>query len=233
MDYFLPLVISTAAIDSINPCAISVLLLSIAFLASVKKERKAILLSGFIYILAVFVSYILIGVGILHVLTQFGEAKLIQKIGAALIVLIGLYAILTELFPKMPIKLQIPSFSKPLIGKVIFMGTYPAAFVLGVVVALVEFPCTGGPYLFILSMLQARETLISGLGYLIVYNIVFVLPLVAVLLFAGNKKVVAWFEARKSKNARAFRITLNVGLIVIGVLMFVLSFYAGGTCVAR
>ena len=43
-------------------------------------------------------------------------------------------------------------------------ATLPAAFALGVVVGLCEFPCTGGPYLMILGLLHDRGTYTSGLG---------------------------------------------------------------------
>src|SRR3989344_1391690 len=59
--WLLPLVAVAALIDSINPCAFSILLLTIAFLFSLGKARGSILKIGGAYILGIFAVYILIG----------------------------------------------------------------------------------------------------------------------------------------------------------------------------
>src|SRR3989344_5444483 len=63
--WLLPLVSIAALIDSVNPCAFSVLILTIAFLLGVGKLRSKILQIGGSYILGIFLVYILIGLGIL------------------------------------------------------------------------------------------------------------------------------------------------------------------------
>lgn len=69
MNLTLPIVTIAALLDSINPCAISVLLLTIAFLISLRKNRRDILLIAGVYILGIFLIYILIGLGVLSALT--------------------------------------------------------------------------------------------------------------------------------------------------------------------
>ena len=59
--WLLPLVGIAALIDSINPCAFSILLLTIAFLFSIGKIRSGILKIGGAYIFGIFAVYILIG----------------------------------------------------------------------------------------------------------------------------------------------------------------------------
>ncbi|KKU56475.1 MAG: putative membrane protein, partial [Candidatus Amesbacteria bacterium GW2011_GWA2_47_11] len=61
MSLTLPVITSAALIDSVNPCAISVLLLTIGFLLSLEKSRREILSIAGFYILGIFVTYILIG----------------------------------------------------------------------------------------------------------------------------------------------------------------------------
>src|SRR3989344_2820796 len=67
----LPLVAVSALIDSINPCAFSILLLTIAFLVSIGKLRSKILAIGGVYILGVFLAYMAIGLGLLGTLHIF------------------------------------------------------------------------------------------------------------------------------------------------------------------
>src|SRR3972149_11226969 len=69
--WLLPLIGIAALIDSINPCAFGILLLTIAFLLSIGKMRSGILKIGGVYILGLFAVYILIGLGILQVLHIF------------------------------------------------------------------------------------------------------------------------------------------------------------------
>ncbi len=61
-------VVITALIDSINPCAIGVLILLISMLA-VYKSKSDLLKYGLIYIFFVFFTYLLAGLGILYFLT--------------------------------------------------------------------------------------------------------------------------------------------------------------------
>src|SRR3989337_2067354 len=69
--WLLPLVAVAALIDSINPCAFSILILTIAFLFSLGKLRSSVLVIGSAYILGIFLVYMLIGLGILQVLHIF------------------------------------------------------------------------------------------------------------------------------------------------------------------
>ena len=51
--WFLPVIAGAAVADSINPCAFSILFLSIAFLFSLNKDRKYILKAGGLYIFGI------------------------------------------------------------------------------------------------------------------------------------------------------------------------------------
>src|SRR3972149_10290353 len=64
----LGLVLGSAAIDSINPCAIGVLILMISVMLSGKKSLGRMVLLGSLYIGAVFVTYLLAGLGLLYFL---------------------------------------------------------------------------------------------------------------------------------------------------------------------
>jgi len=105
--WLLPLVGVAALIDSINPCAFSILLLTIAFLFSVGKLRSRILEIGGVYILGIFLVYILIGLGILQALHLFNTPHFMAKVGAFLLIALGVINLINEFFPNFPIKLTI------------------------------------------------------------------------------------------------------------------------------
>jgi cytochrome c-type biogenesis protein len=204
MNLTLPIVTTAALIDSINPCAISVLLLTLAFLASLNKSKKQIFIIGIVYILGIFITYVLIGVGTIRALSFFGIPKILSKIGSLILILTGAIGLLKIYFPKLPFDLTIPHFIKPSLAKLVYRGSSPAAFLLGILVGLFEFPCTGGPYLLILSLLHDRSTSTNGVYYLLYYNFIFVLPLILTLILTNQvslwNKIENW---RKSNSSRS------------------------------
>ena len=86
----LPLVLVSALIDSINPCAFSILLLTIAFLFSIGQIRRSILKIGGSYIFGIFSAYILIGLGILGTLHIFNTPHFMGRLGAILLIVLGI-----------------------------------------------------------------------------------------------------------------------------------------------
>ncbi len=219
---FFPLVTIAALIDSINPCAFSVLLLTIAFLLSVGKLRSSILKIGGVYILGIFTAYILIGFGILHALHLFNTPRFMGKAGAIALMVLGIVNLINEFFPSFPIKLRIPStFHRPM-AKLMEQSSLPAAFALGALVGLCEFPCTGGPYLMVLGLLHDATTYLRGVAYLVWYNIIFILPLVIILLFASNKVILDKVEVWETGKKRAMRFWSGVIMIILGAAIFLL-----------
>jgi cytochrome c biogenesis protein CcdA len=185
------LIFGLAFADSLNPCAITVLIL---LLVALSAASKSVWKTGIAYILGNFLVYIAIGFGLFTVLQQFNLPTYTSKvIGAAAIILAVI-----SLFSKLPEQ------SKPTIKKLLTAATSPYfAFVAGAAISAIELPCTGGPYFLALTLI--REYNITGvhiLGYLILYNLIFVLPLVAVLLVYGfakspkiPKKYIRWISA--------------------------------------
>ena len=219
---FLLVIAVSALIDSVNPCAISVLFLTIAFLLSLGKNRKFVLLSGGVYILAIAIVYTLIGLGALQVLSFFNIPNIMAKVGASILLLYSVIGLVNEFFPNFPIKLKIPERTHATLAKVINKGSIPAFFILGSLVALFEFPCTGGPYLFVLALLHDYATFWKGFWYLILYNFVFVLPLILILAFATNKVMIEKIDKLRRLETKKARVVLLLVLVVFGILIFTL-----------
>lgn len=216
----LPLIVIAALVDSINPCAISVLLLTIAFLFSLGRLRGSILKTGLFYILGIFIVYLLIGLGILQALHIFGVPHFMAKVGAALLIALGVVNLINEFYPAFPIKLGIPRSAHNKMAELMEKASLPTAFVLGAFVGLCEFPCTGGPYLTVLGLLHDNPTYWFGLGYLILYNLIFVLPLVVLLLIASDRILLTKVQEWKKTNIRKVRLWGGVAMILLGVFIF-------------
>lgn len=220
--WLLPLVAVSALIDAINPCAFSVLLLTIAFLFSIGKLRNNVLKIGGVYIAGIFLAYILIGLGLLQAFHLFNAPGFMGKLGAVLIILLGVINIVNDRFPNFPIKLKIPSISHHKIATLMEKATIPTAFALGVLVGLCEFPCTGGPYLMVIGLLHDQATYLTGTAYLLLYNLLFVLPLVVVLLIAGDSSVVDKVQLWRGSNMRHSRLIGGIVMVLIGILIWMI-----------
>lgn len=211
------LVTSSGFLDGIHPCGFAVLLFFIAFLLSLKRSRGHILLMGGAYIAGVFLTYFLIGLGIFKAVSFF-PGHFFAIAGSLLLVLIGLISIRDGMTGKET--LVIPKVSKPWINDAIQKATLPAAFIAGLLVGLCAFPCAGGIYLAILGFLAVSTTFWEGVGFLALYNVFFVMPLIITLLFASNDAVLQKLEAVEKENRRTFKYAL--GIAAIGLAAFIL-----------
>lgn len=215
-------VIGAGLIDSVNPCAITVLLLFIGLMFSLQKSRQAILVMGFFYILAVYITYFLIGLGFLKVVALFGIAHLMAYFGVAILLIIAIINLKDYFFPNFlpKINLRISLGARQLISEWAFKASIPAVIIVGFLVAITEFPCSGGVYFAILGLLSDKTSFWQGFAYLLLYNLIFVLPLIIIYLLTTNRmvaeKMINFWEnlGRKSQ--------LIMGIAMLGVAVLIL-----------
>jgi len=221
MNLTLGIVTSAALLDSINPCAISVLLLTVGFLLNLGRSKTEVLKIGLLYVAAIYLTYLLIGLGVLHALAIFGVPNMLAKVGAIILIMTALINLAGYLIPNFPIKLKIPAKSHNILAKYINEASYTSAFVLGVLVGLFEFPCTGGPYLSILSLLHDRASFGQGLAYLLYYNLIFVAPLIIVLLLTNS--TIAVHQLEKWRKQYTKRVDIVASLLMLALAVVILA----------
>lgn len=211
----LPAVILTGLVDSVNPCAFAVILLLIAFLFTLRQSRRRIWQLGLVYIGMIFLVYFAIGLGILRAIQFSTEPHFVAQIGTWILILLGVVNLIEYFFPHFPIKLHMPDWAHHRTHQLIGQASLPATVVAGFLVGLCTFPCSGGIYVSILTLLNAQTTASWGIAYLVLYNILFVLPLLLILLAIGNKaSAKAWAQWERNNSSR---IRLWYGLIMIGL----------------
>ncbi|PJE76109.1 hypothetical protein COV04_01095 [Candidatus Uhrbacteria bacterium CG10_big_fil_rev_8_21_14_0_10_48_11] len=217
--WLLPLVLISSLLDSVHPCSFSILLLTIAFLFGMQLSRRKILQIGGTYISGIFVAYLLIGLGLLRVLHLFNTPHFMGKLGATVLIVFGVLNIVNHLFPKFPIKLKLPSVSHSAMSRLIEGASLPAAFGLGLLVGICQFPCMGGPYLMVIGLLHDYRTYGVGFWYLVLYNLILILPLVVVLWVSADKVVLEKVKDWKKTNVRGLRLWAGVAMVVVGILI--------------
>jgi cytochrome c-type biogenesis protein len=222
MNVTFPLVISTGLLDSLNPCAISLLLLYIGLMYTMKKDHKTVLTFGFFYIAAVYITYFFIGLGLLKVVNIFNVPFFFARVTAYIGILFGLLNIKEYFWPNLPFSIRIPMNIRQKASEWAHKATIPAAVVLGFLIALHEFPCSGAVYLVILGYLAKNESLLRGILYLLVYNLMFVLPLIVILALASNKVLTEKFINWQERLGRKMHLILAALMISLGIGMLLL-----------
>lgn len=213
-------VLVAALIDSINPCAIGVLVFLSSVMLKVSTEKKKLLRLGALYIGTVYVIYVLSGLGLVwfqHIFVERGWAETMGTAVGLIVVGLGMLELKEFFWYGKGVSLEIaPRFKKKInqmAGSISVVGMIG----LGGFVAVVELPCTGGPYLAITALL-ARKFDLMAFGYLILYNLIFVLPLFIILLM-----IYFGFSTRALKKWRqSKRGWMNLGS---GILMLVLGLF--------
>lgn len=223
----LPTVVIAGAVDGINPCAFTVLLLFItALLASLKAgeqnvnaTRARLVGMGSIYIGAVFLTYLALGVGLLKVADFFTRQHLPARIGALVAILIGLWMVKDYFLPDWGMRLQAPGRVGEFARKAARKATVPALVTGGFLIGLCTVPCSGAVYLGVLSLLALQPTAWLGYSYLLLYNVVFILPLVIILVLAAAKPTLGRLAHWNLHHKEWVRLALGSGVVAMGLLI--------------
>lgn len=217
----LPLIVSTGFLDGINPCAFAVLLFFIVFLYTIHKTKANVWKMGVTYISAIFLAYFVIGIGLMKAFIFTGAPHLMAKISAYLVITLGLVHLYNFSFPKKKINLGIPKFTKEYLTKWMHRATIPATFIVGFLVGLCTFPCSGGMYVAVIGLLAAKSTYMQGMAYLVIYNIFFVMPLVIMLLFASSKKATERISRWERSESRIIKLISGLVMIALGIIILI------------
>jgi len=221
----LPLVVLAAIIDGINPCAIGVLIFMMAWLLKRRHRHHTILQHGLIYILAVFLTYLAAGLIILPILEQIrGVSVTVYYVLAAVVFVAGLLEIKDFFFyGRGPTLSILPGPAKRIEYYVKHLSDrLSTSFMLGVFVSLVELPCTGAIYVAVLALMGITGVTVTNLIYLTIYNLIFVLPLVAILLLFYQGISHHTFQDWHQRNRKYMRLAIGFVLIIMAVWMVLL-----------
>ena len=201
-DFSLITFILLGLVDSINPCAIAMLLMFISLL-NFSTKKRVILSVAFTYIGTIFVSYFLFGTVLYRFLTAIpGGSILVQVVPWVIIVLSGILVVLNgydfivtylERYDK--VKNQLPRGIQRFNQRLMKAFTtkmeegspvvYLITFLVALIVSVTEFLCTGQAYLTaILHLIQSSTLVGRGIVLLVIYNVIFVFPLIVITFLA-------------------------------------------------
>lgn len=234
-------IIGNGLIDGINPCAFAVIVFFISFLAVYKYNRREIILVGVAYCAAVYIAYFLLGFGVFNFLYAMRGFSYVIKgfyILTALVCLVFFVLSVYDFIIYQKTKksenmlLQLSHNQKVRIHKI--MGFFLrdkqkstlrlvlAALVVGFAVSLIEAVCTGQVYIpTCVLIMQDPEFRVRAVFYLIIYNLMFIIPLVAVFVLALVGYESKGFNEFFKKHLGLTKILLS--LVFLGLFVLLLQ----------
>jgi thiol-disulfide isomerase/thioredoxin len=223
-------------IDGINPCAFATIIFFISYLALIKRTGKELLLVGSMFTLAIFLTYFLIGAGALRVVTTLSFLPLARLIfifvTAGIGIILGTLSLLDYLKYKRTGQtgdstLQLPPRIKQMIHSTIRKNVKTHNFVImaaitGFLVSILELACTGQIYLPTLIFISnVPELRANALIYLLIYNFMFVVPLILVFLFTyWGTSSQKWAELNK-RHFGTVKIIMTVLFFGLAILLII------------
>lgn len=226
-DLSLSYILFLAAVDAVNPCALAVLtIILMNILINEPGKSRKVLFAGLAFTFAIYVTYFLYGLIIIQFFKTAIEA--IAGVRLYLYYILGVAAIILgilnvkDFFIYRPggFATEMPMFMRPRVKRLISAATsVRGSFVIGIFVTLFLLPCTIGPYIIAGGVLSAIE-LISTIPWLLVYNFVFVLPMIAITAFVyvgftTVDNVSGW----KDRNIRYLHFVAGIIMFLLGVAM--------------
>src|SRR4030043_60947 len=193
-----PTVIAGALADSVNPCEFAVLILLLTAILATGSPRRA-LHAGLLFSLSIFISYLLMGLGLYKALTWGNLPRVFLTFIGALAIILGIFN-LKDFFwyGKGGFIMEVPMSWRPRLKALIARATSRiGAFFIGFLVSLFLLPCTSGPYIIVLGMLSQKTFFTQALAYLVLYNLIFILPMILITL--------AVYKGFSLKQAEEFR----------------------------
>lgn len=242
-----PLAIMAAGfVDGINPCAFTVIVFFMSFLFFQGYQRRSIAVVGMSFIAAVFITYLLLGMGFFAALHAMKGYALITKIiGLSIGVLSIVFGLLSVYDAFIFIKkgesedmlLHLPKSIKNRIHAVIgdqyrvkkdsaskktgVLALIGGALAVGFIISIFESVCTGQLYVpTIVFVLKTSTYKLRAFALLFLYNLMFILPLLAIygLALAGV-------------SSNAFAGTMKKNMFLIKLFLAAMFIFLGATLV--
>ena len=219
-------VIGAAALDSINPCDFAVMLLLIGRLLVIGR-RKKVIWAGLAWSAGVYLVYFLMGYVFYTLLGVTVGTRSLRGpyilVVSSIAILMGLWQMKDLLWYGKWFSIEVPESWKPVLTRVTnSVVSIPGVFIAGMLDALFLAPCTSGPYIAILSLLSTTTTRTQGVLMLLLYNLIFILPMIGIALtvhfgITTTARAERWRTAKMGK----LHFVTGVVMVLLGVGMIV------------
>ncbi len=217
-------------VDGLNPCAFATIIFFVSYLSLSGKKGKQILITGASFTLGVFIAYLLVGLGLNKVLDLISGftaiiSKVVYILTAALCLVLAVLSIRDFIKVRQgdlsDMALKLPEPLRKRINQTVREGRKASsyvigAFVTGLLISLLELACTGQIYLpVIISMRSVPSMSGQATLYLVLYNLMFIVPLIIVFILAFYGTTSKQFTEFLRKHAGAVKIGMAIVFLIL------------------
>jgi len=213
------LTVVLAGVDAFNPCAFFVLLFLLSLLVHARSRARMLVVGG-IFVLFSGLAYFVFMAAWLNVFLIAGELRLLTVAAGLLALTVGLFNVKDYFWFRRGPSLSIPEAAKPDLFQrmrgVVTAGSIGPMLAGTVLLAIVansyELLCTAGfPMVYTRALTLADLPTWQYYGWLALYNVIYVLPLLAIVL------VFTWtMGARKLSESEGRMLKLVSGYMMLG-----------------
>ncbi|MBI1744883.1 hypothetical protein HYR54_17710 [Candidatus Acetothermia bacterium] len=171
---------------------------------------------GSIYIAAIFLTYLALGAGLLVTADLFIRDHIPARFMAVLAIALGLWMLKDYFLPEAGLRLQAPAIVGKWVRESVRKMTVPTLIAAGFLIGLCTVPCSGAVYLAALALLSAQPTM-AAFGYLVLYNLMFIVPLVAVLLAVSARPALNKLAHWNLHHKEWVRLALGSLVVLMGL----------------
>ena len=238
-NFTLPAIIAIGLVDGINPCAITVIVFFMSFLAFQEYRKREIAVIGLVFILSVYLTYCLIGLGIFESLYRLQGFWILTKILNITVGIISIIFSFCALYDFIQYKktgstdglmLSLPRWIKNLIHRIIgshyrdgskaIAGLVMSALITGFLVSILEAVCVAKIYLpTIVFVLKTTGLKLKALTYLLLYNLLFIVPLLIIFAFAITGTSAGQFQKVLRGHLGIVKVLMGVVFLVLGIFL--------------
>ena len=221
-----PVVLASGVADGFNPCAFALLVLFATFTLTLVnavtsdgsptlEARRRLLGAGSLYVGAVWLTYFVIGIGLLSFLGWLGQDHFVARAAAVLALVMGLWMLKDVLVPGWGPSLVAPAGTHGRMQRAMERGGLGGMLLAGVLVGICTVPCSGAIYLDIVAILHASGGGTTGLALLALYNLAFIAPLVTLLLAVSNRRVLGQLGRWNRSNSPWIKAGLALAVLAM------------------
>jgi len=221
-----PTVLLSGVADGFNPCAFALLVLfatyTLTLVNSVTSDgsptmeaRRRLLGAGSLYVGAVWITYFVIGLGLLSFLGWLGRDHLVTRVAVIVALIMALWMLKDVLLPGVGPSMMAPAGTHGRMQRAMERGGLAGMLIAGVLVGICTVPCSGAIYLDIVAVLHASGGGLTGIALLALYNIAFIVPLLALLLAVSDRRVLGKLGRWNRSNSPWIKTGLALAVIAM------------------
>lgn len=221
-----PVVLVSGVADGLNPCAFALLVLFATYTLTLVnavtadgsptlEARRRLLGAGSLYVGAVWVTYFVIGLGLLSFLGWLGQDHLITRIAAVMALGMALWMLKDVFLPGWGPSMMAPAGTHGRMHRAIERGGLAGMLIAGVLVGICTVPCSGAIYLDIVAVIHASGGGPTGLALLALYNLAYIAPLVLLLAAVSDRRVLGRLGRWNQSNSPWIKVGLALAVIAM------------------